>query len=121
MSKKLNLKTGQLGEEIAKKYLEKKGYKILGQNVKNKFGEIDLVAQDKKQLVIIEVRTKTGDIYGTPEESLTQKKLHKLKLNAIGYVKRKDWKEDYRVDAVCILLSWPKQQLETIEHYENII
>ena len=119
--KKFNLKTGQIGEEIAKKYLEQKGYKILEQNAKSKFGEIDLIAQDKKELVIVEVRTKIGDMYGTPEESLTKKKLHKLKLNAISYVARKKWKGDYRIDAVCIVLAYGEDnKAEKIEHYKNI-
>ena len=123
--KKFNLKTGQIGEEIAKKYLKNKGYKILEQNVKSKFGEIDIVAQHKKELVIVEARTKIGDMYGTPEESLTKKKLHKLKLNAISYVARKKWKGDYRVDAVCIVLSPTKhkvpEKVEYVKHYESII
>ena len=87
--KELNLKTGQMGEEIAKKYLKKKWYKILEQNVKTKFGEIDLVTKYKKELEIVEVRTKIGDMYGSPEDSLTKKKLEKLKQNAISYVVRK--------------------------------
>lgn len=120
--KQLNLKTGQMGEEIAKEYLENKGYKILEQNVKNKFGEIDIIAQYKKELIFIEVRTKIGDIYGTPEESLTRKKLRKLRLNAMSYVARNSWKGDYRIDAVCILLSLAKQNVpEQVEHYESII
>ena len=120
--KELNLKTGQMGEEIAKKYLKKKGYKILEQNVKTKFGEIDLVTKYKKELVIVEVRTKIGDMYGSPEDSLTKKKLEKLKQNAISYVVRKGWKGDYRVDAVCIVLALSKHKVsERVEHYENII
>ena len=120
--KQFNLKTGQIGEEIAKRYLEDKGYKILEQNAKNKFGEIDIVAQHKKELVFVEVRTKIGDIYGRPEESLTKKKLRKLRLNAISYVVRNNWKGDYRIDAVCIVLSPSKHNVpEVVEHYESII
>ena len=122
MVKRFNLKTGQIGEEIAKKYLENKGYKILEQNAKSKFGEIDIVAQHKKELIFIEVRTKIGDMYGTPEQSLTKKKLRKLKFNAISYVTKKDWKRDYRIDAVCIVLSPTKHKVpEQVEHYESII
>ena len=113
--KKLNLETGKIGEEIAKEYLEKKGFKIWEQNYKTKYGEIDLVCQQGKELVIVEVRTKKGENFGTPEESLDWRKLRKLKLNAMSYAGRKGWKGDYRVDAVCIVLG------ERIEHYENII
>lgn len=120
MVKKCNLKTGKLGEEIAKEYLEKKGYKILEQNVRNRFGEIDLVARTRTVLVLVEVRTKIGDLYGTPEESLTKKKLRKLRLNAMSYAARKRWKGDYRVDAVCIVLK-PDGRVERINHYQYII
>ena len=121
MVKRFNLKTGQIGEEIAKRYLENKGYKILEQNTKSKFGEIDIVAQYKKELVIVEVRTKIGDMYGTPKESLTKKKLRKLRLNTINYVVRNKWKGDYRIDAVCVVLALGKHKTpERIEHYKSI-
>ena len=71
--KKFNLKTGKLGEEIAREYLEKKGCQILEQNVRSKFGEIDLVGKNQKELVLLEVRTKIGDRFGSPEESLDKK------------------------------------------------
>lgn len=130
--KQFNLQTGKLGEEIAKEYLKKKGYKILEQNYKTKYGEIDLVClaprslgevvgQKGKELVIVEVRTKIGDLYGTPEESLTKKKLRKIWLNALAYVGRKGWEGPYRVDAICVLLHPVKQQPEQINHYENIV
>jgi len=121
MVKEVNLKTGQLGEEIARKYLKKKGYKILEQNAKNKFGEIDIVAKDKKELVFVEVRTKIGDTYGSPEDSLTKNKLRRLRQNAIGYVNKNNWKGDYRIDAVCIVLAHNEDDKpEKIEHHLNI-
>jgi putative endonuclease len=120
MTKKLNLKTGQIGEEIAKEYLEKKGLKILDKNYKTKYGEIDLVCKQGKELVIVEVRTKVGDLFGSPEESLGSKKLRKLRLNALSYAGRKWWKGDYRVDAVCIVLN-NNLTVDRLNHYENIV
>ena len=118
--KKFNLKTGKLGEEIAREYLEKKGYQILEKNVRSKFGEIDLVGKKGKELVLLEVRTKIGDRFGSPEENLDKKKLGKLRLNAISYVARKRWRGDFRIDAVCIVLR-PNLQPERINHYQYII
>lgn len=118
--KEFNLKTGQLGELIAKKYLEDKGYKILEQNYRSRFGEIDLVVQKGKELIVVEVRTKRGLDFGTPEESLNKRKLRKLWFNAQGYASRVRWKGPYRIDAVCIVLS-PENALERLDHYENII
>ena len=120
--KKFNLETGKIGEEIAKEYLKKKGFKILEQNYKTKYGEIDLVCQDKKTLVIVEVRTKKGENFGTPEQSLDKKKLRKLWFNAQSYTARKKIKTPCRIDAVCIVLSPTKHKVpERIGYYENII
>lgn len=118
MSKEYNLKTGSAGEMIAKKYLEKKGYKIIEQNYKTKYGEIDLIGRKGKEFVIIEVRTKTGEDFGTPEESLTKKKIKKVWLNALAYA-GKNGIGNYRVDAVCVVLKYGGG-VERVEHYENI-
>ena len=112
MSKEFNLQTGKLGEEIAGEFLKKKGYKILEQNYKTKYGEIDLVMQRGKDLIAVEVRTKRGDMFGSPEESLTKKKLRKIWLNAQAL-------RATRIDAVCITLKY-NNEVERIEHYENI-
>lgn len=108
-----------MGEEIAKEFLKKKGYKIIEHNYKTKYGEIDLVCQRGKELIIVEVRTKTGENFGTPEESLDKKKIRKVWLNALAYAGKNNWKGDYRVDAVCIVLR-PEGGVERLEHYENI-
>src|SRR3989344_4243903 len=112
MPKEFNLQTGKLGEEIAKEFLEKKGYGIIEQNHKTKYGEIDLLANYGKETVLIEVRTKIGEDFGTPEESLTKKKLRKLWFNAQAA-------KATRIDAVCIVLK-PDLSAERINHYEHI-
>jgi len=118
--KEFNLKTGQLGEKIAREYLEKKGYKIIDQNYRTKFAEIDLIAKKGNEIVFIEVRTKKGNIFGLPEESLNQRKLRKLWLNARSYTSRIGWRGPFRIDAVCVVLR-PQNSVEKINHYQNII
>ena len=81
MLKQFNTQTGRLGEDLARKYLQKKGYKILEQNYRTRYAEIDLVAREKDVLVFVEVRTKVGEQFGTPEETLNFKKLQKVKRN----------------------------------------
>ncbi len=117
--KEFNLKTGQIGEEIAKKYLEGKGYKIVEQNYRTKFAEIDIIAYNDNTLVFVEVRTKKSERFGTPEETLNKKKMLKLKRNALAYVSRIGWRQAYRLDAVCIVLK-PDNALERLEHHQNI-
>lgn len=115
-----HLKIGQIGEGIAKKYLEEKGYKIIEQNYKTKYSEIDLVCEFGGELIIVEVRTKTGENFGSPEETINKRKLKKLYNNARAYAVWKKWKGHYRVDAVCIVLSY-NNTVKRLNHYENII
>ncbi len=119
MVKQFNLETGKIGENLAKEYLEKKGYNIIEQNYRTKFAEIDLVAKNKEELVFVEVRTKRGEMFGTPEETINKRKLRKLWLNARGYTNQIKWTGPSRIDAVCVVLK-PDSTLERIAHYENI-
>jgi putative endonuclease len=120
MEKQYNLETGKIGENFAKEYLKKKGYNIIEQNYRSKYAEIDLIAKEKKELVFVEVRTKRGEMFGTPEETLNKRKLRKLWLNARAYAGRIHWQDAYRIDAVCIILNLDNS-LARLNHYQNII
>ena len=109
-----------MGEEMAKEYLEKKGYKIIEQNYKTKYGEIDLVAKQKNELIFVEARTRVGDNFGSPEETINKKKLRKLRDNAAAYATRAKWQGPCRIDAICIVLK-KDYSLERLNHCENII
>ena len=63
---------GKTGEEIAKKYLLENNYKIVAKNFRCKFGEIDIIAYDKEELVFIEVKTRTSNKYGTGINSINR-------------------------------------------------
>ena len=65
---------GKRGEKLATDYLKKQGYKILKRNYKTPFGEADIIAQDKDEVVFVEVKTRIGDKYGTPREAVTKTK-----------------------------------------------
>jgi len=109
----------KIGEEMAKEYLEDKGYQIIEQNYRTKYSEIDIVVKKDNILIFVEVRTKKSGDFVSPEESINQKKLKKLYWNAEAYVSAKKWQGQYRVDAVCIILDH-NNMIESIEHYENI-
>lgn len=111
---------GIFGEKLAKEHLESKGYKILEQNYKTKFAEIDLVAEKNKELVFIEVRAKIGENFGTPEDTLNKQKLWKVLQNAKAYSAFKNWQGPARIDAVCIVLK-PDFSVSRLTHHENII
>lgn len=119
--KRYNLEIGRLGEEIAREYLENRGYKVLEHNCRNKYGEIDLVSQDNDALVFIEVKTRIGERLGAPEDAINRNKIHRLIRNAQAYMAYRSNKldESYRIDAVCIVLD-ENRQVKRIEHYQNI-
>ena len=118
--KKHNIDIGHLGENIAKEYLEKKGYSIIDQNYKNKYAEIDLIAQYKDNLVFVEVKTRIGEQFGVPENAINRDKTRRLIRNVQAYMayNAKNYKS-CRIDAMCIVLDKDKHIIR-IDHYENI-
>jgi putative endonuclease len=117
---------GKIGEKLAKEYLESEGYKIIEQNYKTKYAEIDLVAEKKdnifgkNKLVFVEVRTKVGENYGSPEDTINRAKLQKVLWNAKTYTAFKNWQGACRIDAVCIVLK-PDYTILRLTHHENIV
>ncbi len=69
---------GAQGEAEAEAFLIANGYHILDQHVTSRFGELDLVARQGKTLIFIEVRRRRSGRFGSPEESLTERKLEHL-------------------------------------------
>lgn len=65
-----NRKIGMSGEKIARKYLEKKGYKIIETNFYCRFGEVDIIAQFNEELIFCEVKTRKQIKYGMAAESI---------------------------------------------------
>ena len=92
--KSFNKQTGFIGEDLATEALKKKDYQILERNFSNKFGEIDIIAKDKTRsassgqdiLVFVEVKTKKGEEFGSPEEMINTKKLWKIRNMANLYM-----------------------------------
>lgn len=87
---------GRAGELKAAEFLEKKGFKILKTNYKTHVGEIDIIAEDDKTLVFIEVKTRSGDGYGAPSEAVDYKKREKYFKVASEYLIKEN-----KTDAVC--------------------
>ena len=111
---------GKEGEEIARRYLENKGYKVIECNYRTKRAEIDIITKYKNTLVFVEVRTKHHEWHGTPEETIDYKKRMRLRGNAVAYVHRKRYYGSYRIDAVCLVID-ENEGLRRIDHYENIV
>lgn len=115
--KSFNFAKGRVGEEIAKKYLIEKGMTWIESNFDCDIGEIDLIMNQGDRLVFVEVKYKSDDQLGIPEEMIGNFKINQVRRVAEIYllknpkIKRKY--EKYRIDAVCILGN-------EVKHYENI-
>ena len=97
---------GQRGEQIAADRLAGLGYEIVERNYRCAAGEIDLVARHDGRWVFVEVRTRRGDRFGTPEESVTPRKKAHLIASAQHYLQAHDALDsDWRIDAVAVVLS----------------
>lgn len=114
-------KIGKLGEDIAVKYLEKHGYKILDRNYRKPWGEIDIVAQQKQELVLIEVKTQNQEFEWRPEENITRHKKRQLSRIVATYLKANKIPENqnWRIDVLAIKLDF-KTKNASVEHIQNI-
>ena len=121
--KNLNYQTGKFGEDLARQYLIKKGYKILTSNFRSRLGEIDIIATKKNTLVFIEVKLKIGEETGQPEEMINHKKVNQIQKMAEIFLQTNPSIGQkfpfWRVDAICIVLD-PDRSSKRITHWKNI-
>jgi putative endonuclease len=75
---KNRIKLGRVGEDEAVKFVKKQGYRILQTNYKTKSGEIDIIAEDKKVVAFIEVKTRSTGEYGSPLDAVNYHKQNKI-------------------------------------------
>ena len=86
---------GQLGESQARKYLEQQGLTFVEQNVRYKFGEIDLVMRQGKALIFVEVKYRAKSQFGGPLHALSAKQIKRLRRAAEHYMQLK------HLDVIC--------------------
>ena len=111
---------GVLGEELACKYLVRKGYKIIERNFRKKYQEIDIIATHGSTLVFIEVKTRRSNAFGSAVESVTPWKLrHLVRLSEYYKQLHPKLPDDMRIDLLAVTLT-SSNGIETIEHLENI-
>lgn len=108
------LALGAWGEDQAVKYLGKQGMKIIERNFRTPVGEIDIIARDKRTLVFIEVKTRRSTAFGTPQESVGQRKQRQIARTAQWYLQNnKNSKLQPRFDVVAILCQGDGEPLIT--------
>ncbi|GAA3216987.1 YraN family protein [Nonomuraea helvata] len=77
---------GKQGEQVAVTYLEAEGMKIIGRNWRCRHGEIDIIAEDGPDLVVVEVKTRSGRSHGTALESVSRAKLARLRMLSAAWL-----------------------------------
>ena len=107
---------GKKGEKLAIDFLIKNGYQILEKNYRYLKAEVDIIAQKENILAVVEVKTRSTDYFGDPQDFVNPKKI-KLLLSAIDYyVIEKDLDVEVRFDIIAII---HKNNNTKIEHLED--
>lgn len=97
------IETGVGGEKLAVSFLKNQGFKILETNFRSKFGEIDIIALEKNTVVYIEVKTRSSNQFGLPEEAVGSRKLEHLQKTAAFFRSlNPNLPEGERVDVIAI-------------------
>ena len=109
---------GKSSESMAAGYLEKNGYKILECNYKSRFGEIDIIATDKRTMCFVEVKSRSSCGHGLPKEAVDRHKQHKISQSALSYIKERQlMNQSCRFDVLSVLKDTNKQsQFELIKN-----
>ena len=110
---------GKQGEDIAVKYLKKIGYEILEQRWKDHQLEIDVIAFDpeSKELVSIEVKTRSTNVWGSPENAVDTKKIRRTVYATDFYMKLHHIAYPVRFDIIAIVL--PKEGKMNFNHIKD--
>lgn len=107
---------GELGEDLAVEELEKNGYEIVERNWRYKKAEIDIIARKDEVLAIVEVKTRSSDYFGDPQDFVNTKKIKMLVEAVNEYVNSKDLDVEVRFDIIAIIIN---QNNLTLEHLED--
>ena len=110
---------GDRGERAAVKYLKQQGFRIVAKQYRNSYGEVDIIAQDGKTMVFVEVKTRTSTNDGQPFEAVDLRKQEKITRVALAWLKQNNRLEQpARFDVISIL--WPDDKGEPqIQHFRN--
>jgi putative endonuclease len=108
---------GKKGEELALRFLKKRGYRIIERNYVCKMGEMDIIAREKDTLTFVEVKTRTSTTFGPPQLAVTPSKQKQLSKIALHFLKEKQLEDvKARFDVVAILLGPKGEEIELIKN-----
>jgi len=109
------IKKGKEGEALAAEFLAAKGYEIVARNYRYKRSEIDLIVKKDNWLIFVEVKLRSSDAFGYPEDFVDYKKIKNILDGAEEYTYQQDWKGNVRYDIVSIRDIGGKMEVVQIE------
>ncbi len=108
---------GEWGEVEAQRYLEAMGYVFVERNYRAPEGEIDLVMQDGDIVAFVEVKTRSSNKFGSPEESVSKVKRQRLQRAAWAFLQEHEMLDaSWRIDVVAIEAN-PNRTIQRLDHY----
>jgi len=113
-----NQQIGQWGERAAADYLTVQGYTMLATNVRTPYGEIDLIARRDEITIFVEVKTRTSNKLGLPEEAVTPRKREHMLAAAEHYAAEQEI-DHWQIDVVSV--EGKPGTKPVITHFENVI
>jgi len=115
-------RTGQRGEDFAVRFLNKKGYRVIERNYRCIFGEIDLIARDKDEIVFVEVKSRRSKDFGAPEAAVDTRKQKKISRIAMNYLQEEGlYDSNARFDVVAIHFLPEGERVEIIKNAFDLI
>lgn len=114
---KFSFSLGDRGEIIAADYFLKQGYKIIDKKIRAPFGELDLVAEKEKNLIFVEVKTRSTKQLGAPEEAVDEAKQRQITKLADWYLQKTGYHGKTRFDVLAILYNGSGEP--QIRHIQN--
>ena len=112
-----HLDLGRKGENLAKTFLEGLGYEILDENWTHGKAEVDLIAYKDRMIIFTEVKTRTGNGFGEPEDFVDMRKQRLLANAADEYIYLMDHQGEVRFDIISILFD--RNENYTLKHIED--
>jgi putative endonuclease len=113
-----NKQIGQWGERAAADYLIEKGYELLAANVRTPYGEIDLVLRSGEITIFVEVKTRTSNRLGVPEESVTARKQEHMLAAAEHYAAEQEI-DHWQIDVISV--EGKPGTTPLVTHFENAL
>lgn len=112
---------GSAGERLAAGWLEARGFRMVARNWRCPYGELDLIAEEAGEIVVVEVKTRRGVAHGAPEEAITaSKRAHLIAATQMYLMEHALESRPYRIDVLAVQLDG-QGRLTDVRHYRSAV